>query len=293
MKRNLVLILAALALFATPQLRAWTYSDGDLLLIFRNGGNDVEFNLGSVTQFLGKTNGYTTTVSGFDWSLVTGTFGNLSSVRVILLASVDATNWLSSNDPNTTAYNIGSPAADSLYSVIKGIGTKPLYPIAIPTSGANSYVIDTGGLYKNASYNWIASGGGNGYLPKLNGYSPFVVEQSIPGVLNFWSIQTTTNSVAPPDKLVGTFTINAAGVLTFVAGPRQPSISSVTRSGNVSQISFTTTVGNTYSLAYTNQLGAAANTWPVAAGNIIGDGSTDIINRTNSSGAEFYRITAQ
>ena len=152
MKRNLVFILAALALFATPQLRAWTYSDGDLLLIFRNGGNDVEFNLGSVTQFLGKTNGYTTAVSGFDWSLVTGTFGNLSSVRVILLASVDATNWLSSNDPNTTAYNIGSPAADSLYSVIKGIGTKPLYPIAIPTSGANSYVIDTGGLYKNASY---------------------------------------------------------------------------------------------------------------------------------------------
>ena len=59
MKRIILTTLAALALLASPQARAWTYSDGDVLLIFRNGSQDVEFDLGSVTNYLGKTNGYT------------------------------------------------------------------------------------------------------------------------------------------------------------------------------------------------------------------------------------------
>jgi len=70
MKRFILTSLAAVALLAAPQVRAWTYADGDLLLIFRNGSQDVEFDLGSVTNFLGKTNGYTTTVTGWDPTLV-------------------------------------------------------------------------------------------------------------------------------------------------------------------------------------------------------------------------------
>ncbi len=299
MKRILLTLLAASSLLATPSARAWTYNDGDLLLIFRNGGYNVEYDLGSVSQFLGHTNGYTTTVTGWDWSLVPSTFGNLNSVRVILLASVNSTNWVSGSEPNTTAYNAGSGSADGLYSIIKGVGTRPLYPIILPPASpdpidANAYIFDLSALTKIDSYTYIASGGGNGYLPKLNGYSPFVVEQSIPGFLDFWQITSAAGTPPPPDTLIGTFTIDTNGNLVFVAGPRPSKIAGITHSGNVSKVSFTTTVGNKYSVSYTNQLGGALGTWPVDANTVVGDGSTDTISHTNSSGtAEFYSIQVQ
>jgi hypothetical protein len=108
------ILLATLALLATPlaQAQTWTYNDGDLLLVFReNGFSDVEFDLGSVTNYLGQTNGYTTTVGGWDSTVVTGQFGsNLKNVDVILLATsgqsaATQTVWLTSIEPNTTAYN--------------------------------------------------------------------------------------------------------------------------------------------------------------------------------------------
>ena len=294
MKSIILTTLAALTLLTTPQARAWTYNDGDVLLVFRRGSQDVEFDLGSVTNFLGKTNGYTTTVTGWDLSLVTGTFGSLTGVKFVLLAAGDPTNWLSSAEPNTTAYNISASAADTLYGVISAVGTRPLYPIAIPTAGANSYSIDTGGQYAGSSYDSIVSGGHFSGIAKLGGNAPFTVEQSIPGLLDFWAITSTdVYPNSPPDQLIGTFTISAGGVLTFVAGPRPSTIIGVNHSGNISTVQFTTTVGNTYSVVYTNQLGGAAATWPVDATTLVGDGKINAINHTSSGGAEFYRVNAQ
>ena len=294
MKSIILTTLAALTLLTTPQARAWTYNDGDVLLVFRQGSQNVEFDLGSVTNFLGKTNGYTKTVTGWDLSLVTSTFGSLTGVKVVLLAAGDPTNWLSSAEPNTTAYNISASDADTLHGVISAVGTRPLYPIAIPTAGANSYSIDTGGQYAGSSYDYTVSGGHFSGIAKLGGNAPFTVEQSIPGTLDFWSIKSTDiypNS--PPDQLIGTFTISAGGVLTFVAGPRASNITSVSRSSGVSTVKFTTTVGNTYSVAYTNKLGGAVATWPVDATTLVGNGKVNAINHTSSSNAEFYRVTAQ
>jgi hypothetical protein len=294
MKKIIQLTLAALALLATPLARAWTYNDGDVLLVFRNGSQDVEFDLGSITNFLGKTNGYTATVSGWNSSLVTSTFGSLTGAKVVVLASAGGTNWLSSAEPNTTAYNISSSDADSLHSIVSAVGTRPLYPIAIPTSGANSYSIDVGGQYASSSYDSIVSGGHFSGISKLGGNAPFAVEQSVPGFLDFWQIQSTTiypNS--PPDTLLGTFYITSGGTLTFVAGPRASNITGVSRSGNVSTVQFTTTVGNTYSVAYTNQLGGTA-AWPVDATTLVGNGKVNFLAHTNSgTTAEFYRVSAQ
>lgn len=294
MKKIILLTLAALTLLATPPARAWTYNDGDVLLVFRKGSQNVEFNLGSVSNYLGKTNGYTKTVTGWDLGLVTGTFGSLSSVKVVLLATAGGTNWLSSAEPNTTAYNISSSDADTLHGIISAVGTRPLYPIAIPPAGTNSYSIDTGGQYAGSSYDSVVSGGHFSGISKLGGNAPFTVEQAIPGFLDFWAVQSTTiypNS--PPDTLIGTFTITADGGLTFVAGPRASTITSVSHAGNVSAIQFTTTVGNTYSIAYTNKPGGAVANWPVDTTTLVGDGKLNTLNHTNSSGAEFYRIKTQ
>jgi hypothetical protein len=120
------------------------------------------------------------------------------------------------------------------------------------------------------------------------------VEQTIPGSFDFWAIQpTSVYPNSPPDQLIGTFTINSSGTLTFVSGPRPSTITGVSHSGNVSAIQFTTTVGNHYSVAYTNQLGGAG-AWPVDVNTVIGNGSIDTINHTNNSqSVEFYRINTQ
>jgi hypothetical protein len=295
MKKFIFATLAAAALLAAPPARAWTYNDGDVLLIFRKSAQDVEFDLGSVANFLGKTNGYTVTVTNWSLSLVTGTVGSLPGAKVVLAATAGGTNWLSSAEPNLTAYNVSAQEADTLHGIISAVGTGPLNPIAIPTSGANAYAIDSGGQYAAVSYDSIVSGGHFSGIAQLGGNAPFTVEQAVPATLDFWQIQSTAvYPNPPPDKLIGTFTLTTNGVLTFVAGPRAPTVIGVSRSGNVSAVQFTTTVGSTYSVAYTNTLGGAAATWPVDANTIVGNGKPGVINHTNSGGAaEFYRVSAQ
>jgi len=298
MKSIILTTLAALALLATPPARAWNYNNGDALLIFRNGSQDIEFDLGSVTNFLGKTNGYTTTVTGWNLGLVTSKYGtDLTGIKVVLLATSSSTNFLSSAEPNTSAYNVSGQAGNLLQGVISGVGTGPVYPINIPSNNVNAYSIDTGGQYAYASYDDVVTGGGvnSKAISKLGGNAPFVVEQTIPGFLDFWATESTTIYPNPPaDQLVGTFYITASGTLTFVAGPRPSTVSGVSRTGSVSALQFGTTVGNSYSIAFTNQLGRGSAPWPVDAVSLVGNGRINTLYHTNSaSSAEFYRIRTQ
>lgn len=305
MKKILLPIIALLVLLAAPLARAWSYNNGDLLLIFRESGfNDVEYDLGSVSNLLGHPNGYTTTISGWNPSLVTSQFGaDLTGVDVILLAVTSPTNatptaWVSGSEPNTTAYNVSQAAWDqNLYSTISAVGNKPILPFELPAAPViptNAYSIQPSGTQGGASYDYIVSGGTFGNIPNLGAHSPFVVQQTIPGSFDFWAIQTTSvYPNTPPDHLVGTFNITSSGVLTFVAGPRASIISNVTHSGNVSSVQFSTTVGDQYSVAYTNQLGGSA-VWPADSTTVTGDGRIDTINHTNANPSiEFYRINTQ
>jgi len=310
MKQIILSAFALVTVLAAPAAQAWSYSDGDLLLIFRaTGHNNIEYDLGSVSNLLGQPNCYTTNLSGWDSSLLTTEFGSdLSGVKVILAATTSSANatptaWVSSPDPNIKAYNIGAAAwTANLHGTINSLGVRPENPFDVPAAVAtptNAYIISPfdpqlGG----ASYDYIVSGGNFNSIATWAGKAPFStvpVEQTIPGSFDFWAVQPTgiyPNS--PPDKLIGTFSVTTNGVLKFVAGPRPPAIVEISRTGNTSAIQFTTTVGNTYSVAYTNQLGAAATTWPVDATTLVGDGKIDTLNHTNAGdAAEFYRVSAQ
>jgi hypothetical protein len=303
MKKIILSALALLALLATPAARAWTYNNGDLLLIFRESGfNDVEYDLGSVSNLLGQTNGYTTTLTNWNTSLATAEFGpGLPGAEVILLAATSPsaaspTAWLSGTEPDTTAYNPSlSEWTSYLYGTISAIGNKPVVPFAVPPAAGtptNAYSINPYGTDAGASYDYIVSGGTYNGIAELGGHAPFIVQQTVPGFLDFWAIQPTSiYPNPPPDSLVGTFTITTNGVLTFVAGPRPSDITGVTVSNDVSAVQFTTTVGNHYSVAYTNTLGGAVSTWPVDSNSLIGNGAVNTINHTNNNnGQEFYRI---
>src|ERR1700743_2467239 len=97
MKYLILSAVAALAVLSAPLARAWSYSDGDLLLVFRgtsgNSAYDIEYDLGSVSNFLGHANGYSNTITGWNPSLLTSKFGpDLTGLDVVLLAASTPTN---------------------------------------------------------------------------------------------------------------------------------------------------------------------------------------------------------
>jgi hypothetical protein len=291
--------LIAAALLATPAARAWTYQDGDALLIFREGGyNDVEFDIGPVTQFLNHANGFSAPITNWDLSVVQGVFGNdLTGVSVIVAATTPATNttrtaWLSSSVPNTTAYAV-TPSGwqGSLWSTINSIGTRPLVYDA-PEAGLSSYSIDPSGSYRIASYDQIVSQNGvnAASIAELGGNSKFDVEGVAPGAFYFWAIQPSLTNPKPPDVLVGVFNIAAGGQLTFVAGAPAPVIESFGAAGGVESVTFDTTLGGNYWLAATNQLGGPLPAWPTVSGPIAGTGSQVTLTDTNTASAGFYGV---
>jgi len=299
MKKIILTASAALALLATPPAQAWIYNNNDVLLIFREHNfNDVEFDLGNVSQFTNLASGTSITVPNWTPSLVTSTFGaNLTGVSVILAGTTsqyDANRaaWLSSIS-NGVAYNLtASDWQGSLWSTINSIGTRPviyLVPAGVTNSVAvaNAYSIAPGGTYQIASYDYIVSPNGNS-IPQLGGNAGFTVEQTVPGTLGFWQIQP--GSTAAPAVYLGTFAINASGVLTYTAGPPPPTVTGLARSGSLNTVSFATIPGVSYSLVYTNKLGGSA-AWPAVSGPIIGDGSVDSLTHNTTTNGGFYRIS--
>lgn len=295
-------LVAAAALLTAPLAHAWTYADGHVLLIFRQSGfNNVEFDLGDISQFVGKPDGYTAPVSGWNSNLVTGVFGSdLSGVSVILAATTSDTNaspaaWLSSGDPDALPHDYSFPTwRNNLYSVINAVGTRPLTYL-VPPSGSSAYSIDPGGTYRLASYDYVASGGGvnAGAIQQLGGNVSFNVEKSIPGSFGFWQIVPGSSSTA--GTYIGTFNIDATGNLVFTAGPAvvsapPPTILNIVRAGTVSTVTFTTASGGNYWLAYSNSVVGSSTNWPNVSGPIAGDGSNHSLNHTNSDANGFYRV---
>jgi hypothetical protein len=231
MKKTLQLTLAALAwlaVLATPTARAWNYQNGDVLLTFRGAdpADDVEFNIGNVSQFLNQPNGYTVSVTGWDPNLVVSNLGSISGASVILTATTSSSAWLSSSSSVTNVSDVtASTFLGNLYDIINAIGVRPTNDDEAAES--NAYVIqETGGLSPNSSlgsYYYIVSGGGTagGSIAQFGGNVSFNVQGVVPATLGFWQIQPTNANPKPSATYVGTFTIDASGDLTFVAGPLQ------------------------------------------------------------------------
>jgi len=321
MKKIIYSALTALALWPALPAAAWTYTEGDVLLIFRQSATpgtypspnyDVEFDLGSVNNFLGHPNGYTTTVSGWNLANLQAVYGtDLTGVSVILIAATSPTNanptayfsaalpqsfWLNGIEPYHTAYTVSPSVWQAAWSRINAVGTRPgLYlpasqqkvSYAFPPSSVLSYDRIV------SSDNWVAAGADgyvhNDWLPQFGGWAPFTVETVAPGSFGFLAVTPSTAPAKPLDSYIGTFTINAAGVLSFTAGPPTPVITGINRSGTVNTISFSTGLGGNYSLLYTNTLGGSTN-WPAAGGSLVGDGNIDSLTHVDTDGAGYYRV---
>ena len=301
MKRIYLTAFTALVLLATPLARAWTYSDTDTLLIFRASGyNDVEFNIGNVSQFTNLAAGTTITVSGWNAGLVTGTFGSdLTGVSVIVAATTSPyvspkASWLSGQDTSAIVTDGGTASSwqSKFWSQINAIGTKPILNTVTPAS-TNAYSIDPSSAdTQGASYDYIVTGSGTraSQIAFLGGNAAFNVEGLVPSSFPFWRIAPGTAA-----KYIGTFNITTAGVLTFTAGPltvvTAPVITGITRIGNISTVNFTTISSGNYWLTYTNTLAGSSTNWPVIGGPITGDGGNHSLTHTNNTDAAgYYRV---
>lgn len=263
---------SALAQDAAP------YSAGDLLAGFTVGsGNDLIVNLGPAGTAL---------VNGNSWnlsSLLAGfNTGNFSSASWGVVGVSNSPNRVYSTClgtpltvPNLTAFNQARTPLTGLGANLVG-STGSGTPLA---SAASSW------------YNQTVVANPNSFR---SGYDNPNTSSSGPATVNFFSAVMSASSVTQ----VGTFTLSAAGMLTFntnsaVVVPPPPQIVSITRSGNNSTVIFTTTNGSfTYSLHYTNVGGLTApiSTWPASATTVTGTGVTNSITDPSTDANRFYRV---
>jgi hypothetical protein len=282
MKNLLRLGLAALALAGAPLAQAWTYADGDALLIFHKSGyNDVEFDLGNISQFSSQASGYSAPVNNWDLGLVTSTYGaDLTGVKAVVVATT------SSSDPNRTAWltsaGTGATVSDFtssqwqtlLYSTIDGIGTKPAVYGA--TNNGSKYSLAPTFL---GSYEYVVAGSASGInqttLPFFGGRTSFAVEQAAPGTFQFWAIQPSTINPKPAANLVGYFTLSTNGLLDFSVGSAVavPTLSTL-------PVNQTNNAGTTATFAVAASGGALSYQWQKNGTNL-----TDVGNVSGSTNA--------
>src|SRR5439155_18608485 len=110
-------------------------SDPDLLLVFRkSGNNDVLFNLGSISNYLGQANGATVAITNFDFSRVQSNFGSdLTGVKYVLMAVT------SSEDPVSRTWLSGSASSGTPNDETHSLWTQQRGKINAVGSRATSY----------------------------------------------------------------------------------------------------------------------------------------------------------
>ncbi|EEF58447.1 hypothetical protein [Pedosphaera parvula] len=301
MKKLLTTLLLVSAAVWTQVAGAFTYSDGDLLLVFRQDGfNDVEFNLGSVTNYLGKPSGTVLTVTNWDLAATRANFiNNLSGVKFILMSATNSGAvvkkvYLTDQEASSSPTDISVSTWQLLREKIAQVGQQAA--VGTATNSTQKYIISPS---DTTAYTYIASEGGGGDVPTITGLAPFTVENPIPGTSRFFEVKGI-NPAVNASVQVGSFTMGTNGVLTFTAGVTQqqpplviPAILGASRIGNITSISFASTNGVNYRLRYTDSAGLSlgASNWTTLP-SVLGAGPTTTLQDTAAVPDRFYKIEA-
>jgi hypothetical protein len=310
-------LIALLAGFAAGEMLAQNtltnYTTGDVLICFRNGSTyNMVVDAGPISSF---TNGvtpnqripitqYTTgqigtafgDAGGLDWSAFTW-LGNNTLFVTKQRSSLNAqsTPWSSASiaAQQSTAQYMNAIPTGALYVYNNGAIDSTATSVIEPQAAS--------GYTSGQSYNDALFEGGPS--PTFGGFFDGDPEITTPGdfassgtVVRSDFYQIPTGSGRANVIYLGYFEFAADGTMTYVAYPSTvPAIQSISRSGNVSTINYTTGLYGTYTLRGTNTLtsGTAPTNWPaintLSSGDTLGHTYLD----TDSSANKFYIITAQ
>jgi len=305
MKKLQRMFLIAVAAGAAQSAPALNYSSTDLLLVFRQDGQkDVEFDLGSVTNFLGQTAGSQTAVS-YNKTLVLANFGgSLAGVKFAIAGTTSQTDplprvWLTDAKVSTPPAQLSGSAFGVLHDKIDSVGVSATYATV---SNANPYAVSTS---VSSSYDYLVTSGIGSAVSTFYGDAPspvgsvvpLPVDAANPTTLAFYELRISGANPTPAASLIGAFTLDASGNLTFTAGTLPPLSASTITAINAdpintgsSSISFTTSNGLNYQLFYAPSL---AGGWARVPGvqPAAGDGTVQTLTDDNSTDPiRFYRI---
>ncbi len=305
MKKLRPLLLAAIALPWAQLASAINYSSTDLLLVFRQDGQrDVEFDLGSVTNFLGKTPGTRITVA-YNLSTVLGNFGgSLAGVKFVVVGTTTQSDlqprlWLTDGNVATPPAEPTGSAFGVLHDKVDSVGVNATYatlsnsaPYAVATSAGSAYDY----LVTSGAGTAVSTMYGDAPSP-VGSVVPLPVDALNPTTLAFYELHIATVTPAPAASLIGAFTLDVAGNLYFTAGQLPPLASSTITAisadpevSGTSSVSFTTTNGVNYRLLYSTALGGP---WTRVPGTLPANGDGTVQSLTNNYATDpiqFYRI---
>ena len=287
------LLLIGCLLGTAPFGKAVNYTNTDLLLIFReNNFNDVEFDVGPVSAYLGLAQGTQKTIN-FDTALVKANFNDsLTGVTFSLVAATDLGAaqprvWLTDVYTSPVPTDITLSKFSQIRSKLSSIGQQASI---LTQSNSLPAVIAAS---QSGSFTYIASDANLTPASSLGGLTGFPIEAVNPATLNFYELQISTATPKPPATLVGTLTLDGTGVLTFNAGGgpvlTAPTISGIVRNGNTAIVSFTSVTGLKYQLRYATSLPGTFNPAGTA---ITGDGNVQTFSDSSSDPVRFYDIQA-
>lgn len=215
-----LMLTAALAACTFANTQAFTYTAGDLLLVFRQDGyNDVVFNIGNITTYAGLPKGTVKSVTNWSATLAVDNFdGTLDGSKFAVLAASSpqgtaSKSWLTDADDVGVPTHVTYSKWSLQYGAIAAVGRQAA---EIAPAGTNAYVRDPGDSH---SYTYIVTQGGNLDAASLGGASTFPVEQDITSsgaTMRFFEIMANKGGTIP--QQVGSFSITAEGELTFTAG---------------------------------------------------------------------------
>jgi hypothetical protein len=283
---------------------AFNYTDQDLLLVFReDSANDVIYDLGSVTNFLGHPDGFQVTVP-FDQSVALAAYQNdLSTALFSLLASTAGATplaqkrvWVSSGVSSDTPLDPPASVLASMGSLASNVGRDATQQTA--ASPIQDWSVSSSA---NTSYTYIMTA--NGTTPQsvdtMAGYWPYDIAGSIPSSVRFFQVLGTSVKPKPAAIQVGTFTLGTDGTLVFVAGAgtvvqiQTPVISGIQVQGNSASITVTASqTGVNYRLRYTAGLASNQTASWTAGLTVAGTGADLVLQDTSSDNARFYVVEA-
>ena len=202
---------------------AMNYNSTDLVLVFRKDGfKDVEFDLGPVGAFVGAAPATQKAVA-YDTALVRSNFnGSLAGVRFLLVGATALGDpqprvWLTDVYATSVPTDFTSSKFSQIRSKIGYIGqqgsvltTNNSLPAVVPSS-------------QPGSFTYVASDGNLTPPGSLGGLTGFPIEAVNPATLALYEFHISTATTRPPAVLVGSFTMDSTGTLTF-AGAAAPAL---------------------------------------------------------------------
>jgi hypothetical protein len=322
LSRRLAAVVGGFAWFSgTLQAAPFLYSSGDLVLAFRQTGsaNDYAVNLGKATNYSNLPVGTTFTVTNLSASQLGSAFPSVNELNWSVAAAIRSAG--NPNYPIQTLW-VARPRLDA------GVQSAPWLRKGTSTQGTAGAQIDAVGARAANGSSFLSAGANNtgtGVVIPVN--TDFNLGQVLGSFGNYdntfqgnvenltaadfdgdpgnvsrsdlYELLPGNSTLNLPGRYLGYFELKPNGTLKFTvpsatATPPAPNITSVTRNGDVTTVSFTTVAGATYRLRTTNAAGLTTpvSTWAVGD-SIAGTGGVLSLTDTNTAGIRFFRVAAE